>query len=179
MPKSSPGAGVASHSTIYRPSVEHISIHLPSRADRTAYGMMEVEQWVWFDVPNMRSRRSEDETRGNTPLGVHFGPRVQLGPALNGHMPNKSLSIGADDPDQQKGTKRTKVTDPPTIWWMDPWEPFPPSKRLWKPTKSPWNPSTMSLIRCGVKRVLRGSVGGGFPTIGIKVKFLRMRWGTG
>lgn len=53
--------------------------------------MVKVEQRVCGNVPNVRGQRSEDETRGNKPLGVHFGPLTQVGPALNGHMPNISL----------------------------------------------------------------------------------------
>jgi len=40
-------------------------------------------------------------------LGVHFGPLLQFGPALNGHMPNKSLSIDVSDPDHKDGQHYT------------------------------------------------------------------------
>ena len=54
---------------------------------------MKVEQRIYGGVPDVRRQRSDGETRKNPPLGVHFGPRIQFGPALDGHMPVKSLPI--------------------------------------------------------------------------------------
>ena len=73
---------------------------LSQGACSATYRMMKKEQRIYDDVPTVRGGTSE-ETRGDKPLGVHFGPLTQLGPALNGHRPNISLSQEVSDPGQQ------------------------------------------------------------------------------
>jgi hypothetical protein len=129
--------------------------------------MMKEEQWIWGHIKNKiqdDDPHGKNETKRNEPLGVHFGPLTHFRPALNGHMPNISLSTEVSDFVRQNRTKTGDVTHPPRIWWIAPWEPSPPSKSFWNPTKSPGKPSTMGLILSREKKELRGRVMGGVPS---------------
>lgn len=66
--------------------------------------MVKVEQRICSGVSNVRPTIRK-ETGGNKPLGVHFGPLLQFDPALNGHVPNKSLSMRVSNPDRQSGER--------------------------------------------------------------------------
>ena len=57
------------------------------------YRVVEIEQWIYGDVPNLRYLSAENEANRDEPLGVHFGPLRQFGPAFDGQKPNRSLSI--------------------------------------------------------------------------------------
>ena len=60
--------------------------------------MVEIEQRIYGDVPNVRGWPSENVRTQDKPLGDHFGPGTQFGPAFGGHEPSRSLLIGMSDP---------------------------------------------------------------------------------
>lgn len=76
--------------------------------------MMKKEQRICGDASGVRAHPSEGEPRQNKPLEVHFGPLTQVGPALSGHKPNKSLPTEVSS-DHQRRTEKVEVAHPPTI----------------------------------------------------------------